>query len=50
MKKDNISILIFAESKSREDVYQNRLPIQNREVKKLLDNLSTAFNVDSENV
>ncbi|MCI8649755.1 MAG: hypothetical protein HFG20_06535 [Anaerotruncus sp.] len=46
MSKERISILLFAESKNREDVYQNRLPIQTREVHKLLENLSAVFEVD----
>mgnify|MGYP004556844553 CR=1 FL=1 len=46
MSKDKISILVFPEGKNREDVYQNRLHIQKREIDTLLRNLSVAFDVD----
>ena len=50
MKKDKIAILIFAEGHNREDVYQNRLPIQEREIDKLVKNLNTVFDIDTENI
>lgn len=50
MKKDKIAVMIFAESKNREDVYQNRLPIQNREVEKFLKNLASAFEFSADDI
>lgn len=48
MSKDKISVLIFSESKNREDVYQNRLHIQKREVNKLLERLSAVFDIGAD--
>ncbi|WP_147347985.1 hypothetical protein [Clostridium sp. AM58-1XD] len=46
MKKRNIQLILFSETKMREDVYQARREIQERELKKHLDRLSEIFDVD----
>ena len=50
MRKDKLCVLVFAESRNREDVYQARLPIQKRELEKLLSNLSGSFDIDTAHI
>lgn len=43
MKKYKVTLLVFSESYSREDVYQQRKPVQDREVQKLLEVFAQDF-------
>ena len=45
MSKLKASMIVFSESRAREDVYQNRKPVQERETEKLIQNLASSFDI-----